>query len=134
MGSNTAFCLVIFGFIGIYCEFIWPGRVVPGICGAAAAVTGGYFLWHAAPTVVGLELLAAAAAFFVLDAFANTRFLAGTIATTAQTFGFIKLIPSPRGIRPVLAIPWCIVFGIITMGLNWASRRARCNKRSDLAE
>jgi hypothetical protein len=85
------------------------------------------------PTVFGLELLGAAAAFFVLDASANTRFLAGTIATTAQIFGFLKLIPSPRGIRPVLAIPWCIVFGTVTMTLNWACRRARRNKRSDLA-
>jgi membrane-bound serine protease (ClpP class) len=128
MGPNTAFCFVIFGVLGIYYEFIWPRRILPGICGAAAAVTGGYFLWHASPTPFGLELLAAAMALFVLDAFVETFYIAGTVATIAQTVGFIKLILSPHEIRPLLAIPWCIAFGVITIALNWASRRARRNK------
>jgi membrane-bound ClpP family serine protease len=129
LGSNTAFCLVIFGVLAIYCEFIWPGRVLPSVCGSAAAVTGGYFLWRASPSALGIELLALATALFVIDAVANTRFLAGTAATATLTLGFLRLLSNPHNIRPVLAMPWCIVFGAITMALNWAARRGRHNKR-----
>jgi len=129
MGPNTAFCLVIFGMLGIYCEFIRPGRVLPGICGAAATVTGGYHLWRAIPSAFGLELLTLAVALFILDAFINTYFLAGASATAALAFGFVRLIPGDHGIHPLLSIPWCIAFGAITMFLNWSARRARRNKR-----
>ena len=129
MGPNTAFCLVIFGLLGVYCEFIWPGRVLPGICGAAAAATGGYHLWRAVPSALGLELLALAAACFLLDAFIHTYLIAGTVATVALTFGFLRLIPGEHGIRPFWAIPWCLAFGAITMFLNWSARRARRNKQ-----
>jgi membrane-bound ClpP family serine protease len=130
MGPNTAFCLVIFGLFAIEYEFIRPGSVLPGICGAGAAVTGGYFLWRAAPSAIGLEMLAGAAAFFVLDAFVNTYYIAGMAATIALAAGFVRLIEGARGIRPFLAVPWCVAFGVVTTGLNWAGRRARRNKRS----
>ncbi len=129
MGVNTAFCLVIFGILGVYCEFIWPGRVWQGVLGAAAAVTGGYFLWRAAPTTFGLTALALAAVLFLLDAYLETRFVAGTLATLAMTYGFIELLSGPHGIDRRLAVPWCIVFGAVTAGLNWAARKARRNKR-----
>ena len=129
MGPNTAFCLVVFGVLGIYCEFIWPGRVLPGICGAAATVTGGYFLWLATPSASGLELLAAAVALFVLDAFVETFYIAGIIATAALALGFIKLTAGSHPIQPVLALPSCSALGFLTMALNWAGRRARRNKR-----
>jgi membrane-bound ClpP family serine protease len=134
MGPNTAFCLVIFGALGIYCEFIWPGRIWQGILGVAAVDAGGYFLWRAAPAATGLELLTLAAVLFLLDTIVNTRFSAGVLATCALAAGFVLLIPGARGIRPLLAIPWCVVFGATTMALNWAGRRARSNKWSDLAD
>ena len=130
MGSNTAFCLVIFGVLGVYCEFIWPGRVWQAVLGSAAAVTGGYFLWRDLPSPLGVNLLGAAALLFLVDAYIDTRFVAGTVATTALAFGFVKLIFGAHGIRPLLAVPWCIAFGAITMMLNWAARRARRNKRA----
>jgi len=128
MGPNTAFCLVIFGLLGVYCEFLWPGRVLPGICGAAITVTGGYHLWRAVPSGLGLELLALATVFFFLDAFVDTYFIAGAVATAVLAWGFLKLIPGVHGIHPFLAIPWCIAFGAITSFLNWSARRARQNK------
>jgi membrane-bound serine protease (ClpP class) len=115
--------------LGVYCEFLWPGRVLPGIYGAAATVIGGYHLWRAVPSALGLELLALAAACFLLDALVSTYFLAGAVATVALAFGFVRLIPGDHGIHPLLSIPWCIVFGAITMFLNWSARRARRNKQ-----
>jgi membrane-bound serine protease (ClpP class) len=132
LGPNTAFCFLIFGLLGVYCEFIWPGRVLPGIAGAAAAVTGGYFLFRASPTALGLELLGLAVVLVLLDAFCATNFVAGIAATAALTFGFTRLIAASHGIRPILAVPWCVAFGTITMFLNSATRRARRNKRADL--
>jgi membrane-bound serine protease (ClpP class) len=132
LGPNTALCLLLFGLIGVYCEFIWPGRILPGIAGGAAAITGGYFLFHASPTALGLELLGAAAALFLLDAFFETYYVAGTVATAALTFAFTRLIEGPHGIRPILAIPWCLAVGAIITLLNSAARRARRNKRADL--
>jgi len=131
-GPNTAFCLLLFGLLGVYCELIRPGRALPGVVGAAAAFTGGYLLLQASPTALGLELLGGAAALFLLDAFFPTYFVAGTAATAALTFGFTMLIAGPRGIRPILAIPCCLGFGAITTFLNSAARRARRNKRADL--
>jgi len=130
MGVNTAFCLVIFGTLGVYCEFVWPGRVWQGVLGAGAAVTGGYFLWQVHPTPSGLTFLAAAAVLFLLDAYLETRFVAGFLATGALVYGFSKLISGPQGIRLVLAVPWCIAFGVVTVGLNWAAKKARRNKRT----
>ena len=132
MGPNTAFCLVIFGVLGIYCEFIWPGRVWQGVLGGAAAATGGYFLWAASPSHSGLALLAVAAGLFLLGALVETFCVAGAAATVVMALGVIRLIAGARGIRPILAIPWCVAFGVITVGLNWAGRRARRNKRADL--
>ena len=128
MGPNTAFCLIIFGLLGVYCEFIWPGRVWQIVVGSAAAITGGYYLWRAEPTLIGLELLALSTFLFLLDAYLDSCFIAGIAATAALTFGFAKLIPGPHGIRPLLAIPWCLAFGIITLVLNSLGRRARRNK------
>ena len=130
MGPNAAFCLVLFGVLGVYCEFIWPGRVWQLVSGAAAAITGGVFLCRMSPSTIGLESLATAALLFLIDAYVNTRFAAGVVATGALAFGFVRLIGGDHGIRPLLAIPWCIVFGAITTGLNWAARRARRNKQT----
>jgi membrane-bound serine protease (ClpP class) len=129
MGPNTAFCLVIFGVLGIYCELIWPGRIWQGVLGAAGAATGSYFLWQAAPTAKGLGLVVLAVVLFATDALIETLYVAGTMATTALAWGFASLLADPNGIRPLLSIPWCVVFGIITMALNQTARRARRNKQ-----
>lgn len=130
LGSNAAFCLVIFGVLGIYCEFIWPGKVVPAVAGAGCAVTGLYFLWRASPTPLGLGLLAAAALLLGLDAMAETFWIAGTVGTAALAFGFTRLIAGTGRISPLLEVPCCLAFGMVTMVLNWAGRRARRNKRA----
>jgi membrane-bound ClpP family serine protease len=138
IGPNTAFVLAIFGLLGIYWELVLPShriaRIIgPGVLGLATALTGGYFLWWQSPSALGLQLLAAAAALFLLDAFVNSYIAAGVVATLAMAIGFWKLFNAPHGIQPVLAFPLCIVFGTVTTVLNYSARRARRNKRADIS-
>jgi membrane-bound ClpP family serine protease len=132
MGPNSAFCLFAAGLLGVYSELIWPGRVWPGVVGSGAAAAGGYWLWQASPTPLGLLLLATAVLLFVLDALAETSNMAGLSATAAMALGFSSLLAGPHPLKPVLTIPGCLGLGAITLMLNQAAKRARRNKRADL--
>jgi membrane-bound serine protease (ClpP class) len=132
LGPNVAFVVAIFGLFAIYWELIQPGRIYPGTVGAAAILTGGYFLWRLGPTAYGLKLLAAAGVLFIVEAFWNTGFFAGIAATVALAAGSWKLFAGPRHITPYLAFPLCLAFGAVTIWLSTGAKRARRNKRADL--
>lgn len=124
--------LPLLGILGMYCEFIWPGRIVPGLSGAAAVVCGCYFLSQYTLSGLGLALICIAAAFFIAEAVYRTYFLAGTMAMVCLAIGGCKLIYSGPGIRAGVAIPVSIVFGGVTIFLGSAAKRATRNKRSDI--
>ncbi|HEY3937117.1 MAG TPA: hypothetical protein VGL97_06785 [Bryobacteraceae bacterium] len=130
MSPNTAFVLLISGIFAIYGELIRPGWIVPGLTGAALALAGGHSLWRNSPAWLGLELLAGAAALFAVEAFFDTYFLAGVLATVAAACGFCRLFQGHPGISPTLAIPLCLLFGIVTVFLSRGAKRARRNKRN----
>jgi membrane-bound ClpP family serine protease len=132
MGPNTAFCFFAAGFLGVYGELIWPARVWPSVAGLGAALVGGYWLWRASPTPLGLGVLTVALLLFLLDAFAETLNIAGISATAAMALGFARLLAGPHRLQPVLAIPACLGFGAITLVLNRAAKQARRNKLADL--
>lgn len=132
LGPNTAFILTICGVLTIYCEFVWPGRVYPGVLGSIALITGAYFLWRNSPSPAGFLLIGLAAALFLVEAFWPTAFVAGIAGTVSLSFGFCRLFPGPNRIAAGLAIPVCIVFGAISVFLAYGAKRARRNKWSDL--
>jgi membrane-bound serine protease (ClpP class) len=132
LGPNLAFVITIFGLLAIYCEFLRPGRIYPGLLGAAAMLWGAYSLWRLAPTPSGLAWLAAAVVLFLAEAWWNTRYLAGSAATAALIFGSLKLIADPRHVELYLVLPLGVVFGAVTIWLSAAAKRARQNKRVDL--
>jgi membrane-bound serine protease (ClpP class) len=127
---NLAFVLLICGIFAIYSELIQPGRIVPGLSGAALVLVGGHALLRNSPASLGLELLAGAAALFTLEVFFDTYLLAGVLGTVAAACGFGKLFPGRPGISPMLAIPLCLIFGVITVFLSTGAKRARRNKRN----
>jgi len=129
---NAAFALTIFGVLGIYCEFVWPGRIIPGFLGLAAALAGAFCLWRHSPTAAGLGLLGGALILFVLDAAVETFHIAGTLGTVALAAGFWKLFDKPPLISAGLAFSLSLVLGGVTILLNRGARRARRNKRADL--
>jgi membrane-bound serine protease (ClpP class) len=132
LGPNVSFVLIIFGLLAIYWELLRPGRIYPGMLGAAATLLGAYYLWRLSPTASGLKLLAAAAILFVAEACWNTRCLAGMAATAALILGSSKLFAGPRHIALYLAIPLGLAFGAVTVWLSAAAKRASRNKRADL--
>ena len=127
IGPNVAFVLIIFGLLAIYWEFLRPGRIYPGMLGAASLLWGVWSLWRLSPTSVGLTWLAAAAVLFLAEVCWNTRYLAGLGATAAIIMG-----AHTRHVALYLAVPLGLAFGGITIWLGAAAKRARFNKRSDL--
>jgi membrane-bound serine protease (ClpP class) len=134
VGPNAAFLLLIFGVLGIYCEFIWPGRVIPGVAGAAAALAGAFFLFRGPLQVSGLVLLAAGIVLLAAETLAGPYYLLGSFGSIALTAGFALLLSSPRRLSMILAIPMAAVLGGVTTFLAAAAKRARRNKWSDIAE
>ena len=122
----------MFGILGIYSEFIWPGRVLPGLLGAAALVCGCYFLSRHSPSGAGLVLIGIATLLFVAESLYRTYFFTGAVATACLAVGACKLFNRAPGIEAGLAIPVSIVFGGVTVFLGSAAKRARRNKCSDI--
>ncbi|HEY3458375.1 MAG TPA: hypothetical protein VGK64_27590 [Bryobacteraceae bacterium] len=119
IGPNVAFVVAILGILAIYWEFLRPGRVYPGMLGAASLVLGAWSL--------GLMWLAAAAVFFLVESCWNTRYLAGLGGTAAVILGAYR-----HHVALYLAVPLGLAFGGVTIWLAAAAKRARRNKRVDL--
>lgn len=132
MGPSSSFVLALLGILGIYSEFIWPARILPGLLGAAALVCGSYFLCRHSPSRVGLLFIALALVLFILEALYRTYFVAGALASACLAFGACILFREGPGIDAGVAIPASAAFGGITTFLCSAAKRARRNKRLDL--
>jgi membrane-bound serine protease (ClpP class) len=134
LGPNTAFVLAIFGVLSIYCEFVWPGRVYPGLWGAVSLAAGVYFLVRNGPTATGVLLIALGAVLLILEALWKVDFVAGILGTMSIAAGFCRLFDGQHRIVPGLAIPLCIMLGSISILLAQGAKQARRNKWSDVSE
>jgi membrane-bound serine protease (ClpP class) len=124
--------VALLGVLAIYAEFIRPGRIMPGVLGAAALVWGCYSLWQHQPSGAGILWIVVAAALFVAESLWNTYFFAGALGTACLALGASKLFDRGPGIEVAIAIPASVVFGTVTTFLGAAAKRARQNKWSDL--
>ena len=131
-GPNAAFAVALLGFLCIYCEFLRPGKILPGTLGTAMVLLGACSLYRDEAGAAGLAWMAVAAVLFALDVFVNTFFVAGALGVAALSYGSWRLIPGPVAILPGFSIPLSVLFGAATMFLTNAARRARVNKRADL--
>ncbi|MGH9583262.1 MAG: hypothetical protein ACRD4O_10030 [Bryobacteraceae bacterium] len=131
-GPNAACVLAIAGILGIYAEGIRPGRVLPGVLGAAALIAGAYSLYGLSPVAPGLALIAASAVLFGAEALWDSHFLCGASGTAALAAGLRLLFGEPRRIALPLGIVMAAILGIATIFLAAAAKRARRNKRSDI--
>lgn len=130
---SLAFVLLVVGVLGIYREFLNPGRVIPGLFGLALVVISVYALAQNEPTVAGMVLVGIGIVLFVVEARWNLRFLPGIVGTLFLIDGFRRLIAGPLGINIVFAVAGSIVLGAVTILMAFGARRARENKWSDVA-
>jgi len=138
MTPVEAFLLVLSGTLGVYCEFIRPGRVFPGLAGSVLAAAGirGFAcmqLTRAGMVLIGLAIALFLLEVFWLEAFWRANLLAGLAGIVSLTIGFCLLVRGPGGIPPALAIFAGISFGCLTLFLCCGAKRARRNKWSDVA-
>lgn len=131
-GPNAACVLVIAGILGIYAECIRPGRVLPGVVGAAVLILGAYSLDRLSPQPLGLALIAISVLLFAAEALWDSYFSCGICAAAALAAGFRLLFEGPPRISLELAIVAAAVLGPATIFLASAAKRARRNKRADL--
>ena len=110
-GPNLAFVLTLFGLLLVYCEFVWPGKMVPGILGALMTMFGIYGLSGRSVSAIGTGLIAAGMVCFGLEAALQTYFIAGAAASILLACGFWKLYASPPWIVASLAFPLSLLFG-----------------------
>jgi membrane-bound serine protease (ClpP class) len=132
VGPNAAFLLLIAGLLGVYCEFLRPGRLVPGLLGLVAGSTGVYWLFRNSPTRAGVFLIILALLLLMAETVWYAYCIPGILGTISLAAGFTLLFQPPRRIAPGLSVPVSIIFGAITMFLASQARRARLNKWSDL--
>jgi len=130
---SLAFVLLVVGVLGIYREFLNPGRVIPGLFGLALVVISVYALAQNEPTVAGMVLVGIGIVLFVVEARWNLRFLPGIVGTLFLIDGFRRLIAGPQGINIVFIVVGSIMLGAVTILMAYGARRARANKWSDVA-
>ncbi len=138
MTPVEAFLLVLSGTLGIYCEFIRPGRVFPGLAGSVSVAAGIRAIARMQLSHTGMVLIGLAIALFLLELFWlkalwRVNLLAGLAGIVSLTIGFCLLVRGPGGIPPALAISAGISFGCLTLFLCYQAKRARRNKWSDVA-
>jgi membrane-bound serine protease (ClpP class) len=128
---DFALILTALGALGVYTEFLLPGRIAPGVIGATLVLLGlaSFAAYPIDPR--GTALIVAAFACFLLEA----RFaLRGTLtaAGAASLFaGLLFLVDSPD---PRMRIHWltaallAVPFSAVTSFLLKVALRARRNK------
>lgn len=129
---TLAFVLLVIGVLGIYREFLNPGRVIPGLVGLALTVIAVYGLVRNGPTAIGLTLIGVAILFFIVETIWDLRFLPGIVGTLFLIDGFRRLIAPPLAISLPIAVIGSIILGGVTTLLAFGARRARQNKWSDI--
>jgi membrane-bound ClpP family serine protease len=134
MTPDQALLLTLTGILGVYCELVWPGRVVPGVAGALMAAVGVRGFTHMELSCWGLVFTGLGLAFFLIEAFWRVNLLAGAAGAVSLSVGACVLVDGPGGVSRAVALPACLIFSGLTLFLCWVAKRARRNKWSDLTD
>ncbi len=127
---NLAFVLILSGILLVYVEFVWVGKLVFGVTGAIAALSGATILASLPHTRLGMMLIAGAVLCFAMEAAVETKGIGGIAGSFLCGWGFWKFCAGEPSISPAVAFPLSAVFGIVTTGLLAIAKRARRNKIS----
>lgn len=133
IGPNTALALSFSGVLGIYLEFLRPGRAVAGCLGIVLLMWGGYRLWLFGPTLAGSLLIGLSILLFGSELVLNSRFAAGVAGTAALFFGLQRLLPPQHAFNTAFLIPVTMMLGVLITLVCISAREARRSKRPDLS-
>jgi membrane-bound serine protease (ClpP class) len=120
---DIALSLLVFGMLGVYAEFIAPGRIAPGVVGASLVALGLKGFATFPFSLAGTCLIVLAFACFLLDACYPTRGLVTFLGAIAMIFGVLDL-----RVHPLIALALTIPFAFISAFLFSIAVRARRNK------
>lgn len=130
---TVAYLLLAFGLIGIYCEFLRPGSVLPSVTGLVLFAFGARLLWtECRLPISSLLLLSAAVLLWLLDCWRDTRFVASIVASGALLCAVDLHAEQCQLQSPALLLLIGVTISIMTTILIYLGRKARRNKWSDL--
>ncbi len=127
---NIAWLAILAGILGIYCEFIRPGMVAPGVAGGMLTLLGIASLSSLPLNPAGLALLTLSASLFLWTVMRTNLSWLGTItAGVALIAGTGLLIDQENKINWLTAVASGLPFTALTGMLSAIAIRARGNKK-----
>ena len=102
---TVVYLLFLIGLAGLYAEFNHPGTWVPGLVGAVALILFIFLAQQLPISMIGLLLVLAGLALFVLELKIASHGVLGLAGTLAVIAGSVMLFPGTgRGLRPPLLV------------------------------
>jgi membrane-bound serine protease (ClpP class) len=102
---TVVYLLFLIGLAGLYAEFNHPGTWVPGLVGAVALILFTFLSQQLPISMIGLLLVLAGLALFVLELKIASHGLLGLAGTIAVIAGSLMLFPGAgRSLRPPLLV------------------------------
>ena len=133
LSPDVAYVLAFGGFLGLYWEFIRPGKIFPGVIGSLLVTVAFFSIWQNEPAPRGVLIVALSAILFGIEMLWQTWFVAALVGTVALVVGSLQLFDGALKIRPALAYVVSVIFGTVTTYLAFYSKKARKNKWADLS-
>jgi membrane-bound serine protease (ClpP class) len=130
MDPNVAFILFSLGMLALYAEFNHPGAILPGVVGLIAILLAVFALNILPTRFAAVVLIAAAFAFFALEAKFTSYGILGTGGVICLVFGALLLVDGPipeMRVRLVTALAVSVPIGAIAVFLMTLVLRARAN-------
>jgi membrane-bound serine protease (ClpP class) len=130
---TVVYLLFLIGLAGLYAEFNHPGTWVPGLVGALALILFAFAAQQLPVSAIGLILVLAGLALFVLELKIVSHGLLALAGTAAVIAGSVMLFPGAKGdLRPPLLV---VLPGSLTLAAFcfFATRLAVAARRAPLA-
>jgi membrane-bound serine protease (ClpP class) len=129
VSPDISLCLVIIGILLIYWEFCSPGRIVPGMIGAAMLLSGGWILAQQEPlSPIALILLSLTPVLWVITIINKGTGPVTMCSAVCLCLGVILLIPSPNHVMFWICLPLCVMLDRASLILGRSAWLARQSK------
>ncbi len=99
-----------------------------GTLGGLCMVWGVAMLWRVPHTTLGCSLISGAVLCFAIEAWVQTKFIAGIVGTLLGAFGFWKFCAGEPRIVASVAFPISAVLGGVSLWVLGIAKQARANK------